>query len=228
MVNGICKGYQEEIAVLTYTGKYWAVLAPLIKRSMNHDFGSDFVNETMKKAKPIYRQMLQEADDVGADNPMASNIYECFVFLAVWKAAEGKLGTEELRKITKDVLSIPLLRAMSLYVNANTAKGVERIGKMMYANQAWLDAHPQYKAASWDFNFDETLHRDGFYYHFTQCPLNNYARQHDMLDILPVMCDVDHMTAALMHAKLHREQTLASGGGMCDYWFYGNKLKDPK
>lgn len=220
--------HKEGIAVLAYRRKYWQVLAPLIKRSMKRDYGSDFVDETLKKAKTVYRQMLREVDDVGADNPMASNIYESFVFLAVWKAAEGKLGAEELRKITRDVLSIPLLRAMSLYANANTAKGMRRIGRMMHADQAWLDAHPQYKAASWDFHFDETLHRDGFYYHFTQCPLNNYARQHDMLDILPVMCDVDYMTAALMRAKLHREQTLASGGEICDYWFYGDKLKDPK
>lgn len=32
-------------------------------------------------------------------------------------------------------------------------------------------------------------------------------------DVLPVMCDIDHKTAALMHAKLN---TLAGGGAVCD------------
>ena len=32
-----------------------------------------------------------------------------------------------------------------------------------------------------------------------------------------------HCKSRLMHAKLIREQTLASGGEMCDYWFVGDK-----
>ena len=214
--------------MLKYTGKYWAVILPLLKKSMNRYYGSDFVNETVKKAKPIYREMLRETDDVGADNPMAKNIYECFVFLSVWKAAEGRITADDLRKITKDVLSFPPLRVMGYIMNANSPAAIKMADEKMHANQAWLDAHPQYKATSWDFNFDETLHRDGFYYHFTHCPLNDYARGHGMIDILPVMCEIDHMTAALMHAKLHREQTLATGGTKCDYWFYGDKLKNPQ
>ncbi len=214
--------------MLRYTGKYWAVILPLLKKSMNRYYGSDFVNETVKKAKPIYREMLREVDDIGADNPMAKNIYECFVFLAVWKAAEGRIAADDLRKITRDVLSFPLLRAVGLVANANSKKSIERLDERLHGCQAWLDAHPQYKETSWDFNCDETLHRDGGYYHFTHCPLNDYARRHDMIDILPVMCEIDHMTAALMHAKLHREQTLATGGTKCDYWFYGDKLKNPQ
>lgn len=33
------------------------------------------------------------------------------------------------------------------------------------------------------------------------------------------MCDVDFLTAKLMHFKLQREQTLAGGGKVCDYWY---------
>lgn len=32
-------------------------------------------------------------------------------------------------------------------------------------------------------------------------------------EVLPVECDIDHKTAALMHAKLN---TLAGGGAVCD------------
>lgn len=32
-------------------------------------------------------------------------------------------------------------------------------------------------------------------------------------EVLPVKCDIDHKTAALMHAKLN---TLAGGGAVCD------------
>ncbi len=42
------------------------------------------------------------------------------------------------------------------------------------------------------------------------------------------MCDIDHLTAKLMHLTLHREQTLAGGGEICDYWFVGDQVKDPR
>ena len=65
-------------------------------------------------------------------------------------------------------------------------------------------------------------------YHFTQCPLNTFARREGYEEVLPVMCDIDHLTARLMHFKLHREQTLAGGGSVCDYWFVGDKVKNPR
>ncbi len=78
------------------------------------------------------------------------------------KGAEGKLGAEALRGIARDVLAVPPLRAMGRFVNFNSPKGVRKFGGLMRKNQAWLDANPQHRSASWDFHFDETLHRDGF------------------------------------------------------------------
>ena len=49
--------------MLKYTGKYWAVILPLLKKSMNRYYGSDFVNETVKKAKLIYREKQREPVD---------------------------------------------------------------------------------------------------------------------------------------------------------------------
>ena len=122
----------------------------------------------------------------------------------------------------------PLLKAMGLMINANKKSGMARIAKMMHKDAAWLEAHPQYKAYSWDFHFDETKHQDGFYYHFTQCPLNTFARKEGYLEVLPIMCDIDYKTAALMHAKLYRDHTLAGSGEVCDYWFVGDKVENPK
>ena len=76
---------------------------------------------------------------------------------------------------------------------------------MMERDAKWLDEHPQYEKYSWDFHFDEKKHKDGFYYYFTQCPLNTFARREGYLEVLPVMCDIDHITASLMHAKLNRK-----------------------
>lgn len=208
---------------MKYTNKYWKLLIPFMKKSLNKRYGKEYTEELVEKAEGIYRDMLNRVDDVGEDNLMAGNIYECLVVLAIWKAADGKISVNDLREICVGIMSMPVLKVVGLFINGNKKSGVRKFSKMIHKDAAWLDEHPEYKAASWDFNFDETKHDKGFYYHFTQCPLNNFARREGCLEVLPVMCDVDFLTAKLMHFKLHREHTLASGGKVCDYWYVGDK-----
>ncbi len=40
------------------------------------------------------------------------------------------------------------------------------------------------------------------------------------------MCELDHLLAGMYHARLYREQTLAGGGTVCDYWFVGDQEQD--
>lgn len=214
--------------MMEYTDKYWKMLMPFIKKGLKERYGKEYTRELLIKTDREYRDMLNRVDDVGSDNPMASNIYECLIFIALWKASEGRITADDLRGLTHDVMTTPFLKVIGLFINGNKKSGVKRIHSMMKKNADWLEKHPQYKASSWDFNFDETLHKDGFYYHFTQCPLNTFARREGYLEILPVMCDIDHLTAKLMHFTLHRNYTLASGGNVCDYWFVGDKLKNPQ
>ena len=214
--------------MMKYIGKYWIMLAPLVRRSLKWHYGKDFAEQVMKKAKPIYRDLLNRMYDIGADNPMASNVYTSFVFIAVWKAAEGKITVKALREISKEVMQFKPLKLAGLFINANQKKGIESIRNTMLKNAQWLEEHPKYKKYSWAFNFDESKHKDGYYYHFTQCPLNTFARREGLLDVLQVMCDVDYLSAGLMHAKLYRKHTLASGGKICDYWYVGDKIKNPE
>lgn len=211
--------------MMKYTNKYWKLLMPFLKRRIKKRYGKEYTKGLLVKADGVYRDMLNRVDDVGEDNPMASNIYECLVVLAVWKAADGKISVNDLREICVDMLSMPILKVVGLFVNGNKDKGVKKFRAMIQKDAAWLDEHPQYKDVSWDFNIDDTKHEEGFYYHFTQCPLNNFARREGCLEVLPVMCDVDFLTAKLMHFNLHREHTLASGGKVCDYWYVGDKRK---
>jgi hypothetical protein len=49
--------------------------------------------------------------------------------------------------------------------------------------QDWADAHPQYRDKTWDFNFDNSKHKDGSYYYFTRCHLNDFARKYGFLEV---------------------------------------------
>ncbi len=213
--------------MMEYTNKYWKMIIPIVKKGLVRRFGKEETASLLQKADAIYRDMLNRADDIGKDNPMSSNMYEGLIFFAIWEAADGKISIDDLREITHEVMGFPLMKAVGIFVNANKS-GLARLEKKMHKNAEWLEVHPQYKGVSWDFNFDKTKHSEGFYYHFTRCPLNDFARREGYLEVLPVMCEIDLISASLMHAKLIRMQTLASGGEMCDYWFVGDKSPSAK
>lgn len=213
--------------MMEYTDKYWKMIIPLVKKNLVRRFGKEEAASLIQKTDVVYRDMLNRADDIGKDNPMASNLYEGLLFFALWEAADGKISVDDLREITRAVMQFPAMKLVGLFVNANRS-GLEKLEKRMHKNAEWLEVHPQYKGVSWDFNFDKTKHSEGFYYHFTRCPLNDFARREGYIEVLPVMCEIDLLSAELMHAKLIRKQTLASGGDCCDYWFVGDKSPSAK
>ena len=213
--------------MMEYTDKYWKMIIPLVKKDLVRRFGKEEAASLIQKTDVVYRDMLNRADDIGKDNPMASNLYEGLLFLALWEAADGKISVDDLREITRAVMQFPAMKLVGLFVNANRS-GLEKLEKRMHKNAEWLEVHPQYKGVSWDFNFDKTKHSEGVYYHFTRCPLNDFARREGYIEVLPVMCEIDLLSAELMHAKLIRKQTLASGGDCCDYWFVGDKSPSAK
>ncbi len=59
-------------------------------------------------------------------------------------------------------------------------------------------------------------------YSFTQCPNAEFARRHNMEDVLPVLCNCDHMAMQAIHAVLIREGTCVTSD-CCDYCIVGDK-----
>jgi len=212
---------------MKYTGQYWMIIAPFMKRLMAKQYGRKAAGEYIRKAKPIYRQMLAQAEDIGAKNPMAHNVYMSFVFMAIWKAADGAITPGDMRGMTRELLDMKIVRTvMGGGLNVNKPGDMDRLNEKFHKCAKWAEEHPEYREKTWDFHFDDTLHKSGIYYHFTRCPLNDYARAYGYLEILPVMCELDHLLAGLYHARLYREQTLAGGGTICDYWFVGDQERD--
>ena len=126
------------------------------------------------------------------------------------------------------MVKTPLVTKILGKRDMNKPEDLAQSWKGLYEKKEWADNRPQYRDKTWDYNIDKTKHRDGVYYYFTNCPLNNYARKYGYMEILPVCCELDYLITEANHAVLHRDQTLASGGTMCDYWVVPDKIKDPR
>lgn len=214
--------------MMKYKGTYIKAFPLMMRKFMIEQYGKEITKKAYKKAPAIYRDMLNKVDDIGADNPMAGNIYMAFVFMAIWKAADGAITPDSFRVVVRRLLTESIARKFIGKSDMNKPEDVERAKQKFRNMQAWVDEHPQYRDKTWDFNFDEMRHQDGSFYYFTRCPINNFARKYGYLEILPVCCELDHLLTQASHGKLLRKFTLAEGGPMCDYWIVGDKLKNPR
>ena len=59
-------------------------------------------------------------------------------------------------------------------------------------------------------------------YSFTQCPNAEFARRHHLEDVLPVLCNCDHLAMQAIHAALIREGTCVTAD-RCDYCIVGDE-----
>lgn len=59
-------------------------------------------------------------------------------------------------------------------------------------------------------------------YSFTQCPNAEFAKRHHMENVLPMMCNCDHLAMQKLHACLIREGTCVTSN-CCDYCIVGDR-----
>lgn len=204
---------------------YFSLVSLFLKEAMVRKFGKNKTRESFKKGRSLYKQMIEKTEDIGANNPMSGNIYLGYVFTAVCRA--GNFNADDFKEIIVEFFNNKLINKVISNFDLNKPKDMEKLAVKMYRIQEWTDKHQEYKNNTWDFNFDKDLHRDGFYYYFTRCPMEKFARENGYLDLLPLCCDIDHILIEKNKAVLHRKQTLASGGKICDYWIVGDKNKNP-
>ena len=214
--------------MLEYKGTFITLFPLMMKKYMVEQYGRTVTKEAFKKAPAIYKDMLSKVEDIGSENPMVGNIYMAFVFMAIWKAADGAIDTDSYRTVVRSFLTKSFARKFIGKSDMNKTEDVLKAKEKYRRMQAWADDHPQYKDKTWDFNFDEVRHKDGSFYYFTRCPLNDFAREHGYIEVLSVCCELDHILTEASKGRLIREYTLATGGPICDYWIVGNKLKNPQ
>lgn len=208
---------------MKYVGIYWALFAPMIKKSITRRFGKELAEQSISQGKAEYRKLLFHADDLGPGNPMATNAYFAYVFAAAWLGSGRQITPEEMGQVMTDVLESRLLRTAFGMTDLNrTPKKWEQD---MRKYEEWYKVHGREYPVNWVVNFDGTAHRDGSFYYFTRCPICEFCQREGIADLMPSLCATDEVMFHLQHGKLHREHTIANGDPVCDYWIVGDQVK---
>lgn len=209
---------------MKYQGIYWTILSPIIKKSIKKRFGSEQADAAIRNGKAEYRKLLSSAPELGKGNPMASNAYFAYVFVAAWLGTGKRLTPEDIAEVMKDVL-----RKMKPFFGlTDLNKDPKKWTREMKKYKKWYDAGNGEKyPTTWKVELDDNLHRDGSYYALTACPICTFLNNEGFGEIMPNLCELDAVMFSYQHGVLHREKTIASGEDMCDYWIVPDKVKNP-
>lgn len=210
---------------MKYEGIYWTVLSPVIKSSIRKRFGDEMARKAIKNGKAKYRELLADAPELGKGNPMASNAYFAYVFVAAWLGTGRRLKPDDIADVMRDVL-----RKMKPFFGlTDLNKDPKKWNKEMTKYKKWYDAGNGTKyPTTWKVELDDSLHRDGSYYSLMTCPICSYLTGKGLGDIMSPLCELDAVMFAYQHGVLHRDHTIASGGDYCDYWIVPDRIRDPR
>lgn len=97
---------------MKYVGLYWAVFAPMMKKSIRKRFNQELADQAIRRGKAEYKGLLSRADDLGPGNPMAQNAYFAYAFAGAWLGSGKKITPDEMALVMTDVLESRLLRTI--------------------------------------------------------------------------------------------------------------------
>ena len=89
----------------------------------------------MKKSKKVYRKLVDQADDIGDDNPMAYNELFALTFVAPYVASEKKIPPEFVQEMMR--CSLYHIKWYFARTDLNTDKGKAENKKSIVKYAKW-------------------------------------------------------------------------------------------
>lgn len=140
--------------------------------------------------------------------------YDCILFFSYWKVCRDVSSFGEIEKAYGE-LFLPSFARLK-FVNANRPIYMRLLHKAFSVSAK--------KCAKWkDYDMRVEPYKKGepVRYYFYSCPVAEFAKEHNLLAILPALCNADYAGMELIHARLVRTKTCGKDD-CCDYAICGD------
>lgn len=193
-----------------------------MKKVLTERYNKACAAEIMRKSKRVCREIVERADDIGDDNPMAYNELFTLAFVAPYLASEKKIPPETVQEMMRRSLYHIKWYFSKDRPEHQQGQGGEPKERREVRQMVYAEKEKQYPA-SFKVDFVGKPYEGACYYRITHCPICAYAERLGISELMPLFCELDEVMISLQHGVLHRSQTLASGGKYCDYFITGDK-----
>ena len=185
------------------------------------------------RAKELLPKLRANAPDLGGkENALASNLNMFLLFLAFYEASDRRMAEDALDEIIADLYE--RLKFLGGIMNINRPGFLKLLRKYMYrsyqkyADKVELKRSKGEWLETWGMIVNPNKTDEGFAFTLVGCPLAEYARKYGYEKLMPHICALDHSYAKIMHSKLLRTHTVATGSDSCDYWYVPDESETAK
>ena len=207
---------------MKYNGFYFWLFKRPMKKVLIEKYGNEYASKIIRKSKDIYRELVENMDDIGEDNPMAYNEMFALVFVAPYIASEKKIPPEIIQEMMRQ--SLYSVKWYFSLINLNTKRGKEANKKNILKYYNWYtEEKEKLYPTSFKVDFVGEPYEGACYYRITRCPICAYTKKLGVDELMPLFCELDELMISLEHGVLHRKETIAKGGDYCDYFIVGDK-----
>ena len=140
--------------------------------------------------------------------------YDCIALMAYYVVCRDKTSLDEIEEM-EDALFLPAFKKLK-FVNCNRPIFKKLLHRAFQNAKKQCDRWGDFEMHLAPFDKNGPI-----YYEFTRCPTAEFARQHDLLEVMPALCNPDYTGMELIHARLVRTTTCANGC-KCDYTICGD------
>lgn len=207
---------------MKYKSFYFLLFKGPMKKVLIEKYDKAYASEIIRRSKITYRKLIEEADDIGDDNPMAYNEMFALVFVAPYIASEKKIPPETIQEMMRR--SLYSVKWFFSLVNLNTKRGKKANKKNIIKYYKWYTPEKEkLYPTSFKVDFEGQPYDGACYYRITRCPICTYTKKLGVFELMPLFCELDEVMISLQHGVLHRKGTIAKGADCCDYFITGDR-----
>ena len=194
-----------------------------ITKWLRERYGKEQAVEVWKKTEDQYNEYLKDLPDYGGKkNGHAVAIYGGLLILALYPVLPDQPPVSELQDFVSRVYFGSFVK-LGKIINLNRSLDM-RLINMIFKKSGDRDRRDILKYPDGFVNVDEPYDAVNHIarYHFTQCPNAEFAKKHDLLHVMPLLCNADYFGIEQLHGTLIRCGTCGNND-ICDYCVVGNK-----
>ncbi len=195
---------------------------PAVRKWLEERYGNE-ADAIWKRTDENYAAYLAEAPDYGGKkNGHALAIYGGMLIFAMYSALPDRPEPSELQGFVQELFMSPFTK-LGKFFDLNRPLNM-RIIDMIFRRSGNRDRRDIHSYPDGFINVDEPYDRisHAARYYFTQCPNAEFAKKHDLLDVLPLLCNCDFFGISEIHGKLIRCGTCGNSD-ICDYCVVGDR-----
>ena len=194
-----------------------------VKKWLCERYGKDQAEAIWKRTAEHYNSYLPDLPDYGGKkNGHAMAIYGGLLIFSLYPLLPDQPPISELQDFVSNMFMGAFVKLGKIF-DLNRPSNMKLINKV-FKKSGDGDRRDILKYPAGFINVEEPYDNENHIarYHFTQCPNAEFAKKHNLLHVLPLMCNSDFFGIEQIHGTLIRCGTCGNSD-KCDYCVVGNK-----